>query len=107
MNADQNHCHSWRDDAARNFAALSHPARIAILLHLSEHACCCKDVVQRLDLAQSTVSQHLQVLVKAGLVRFSTDRHRSTYKVDPAALRALADAAASLAKSCCREESST
>jgi len=49
---------------AAGLAALSHPARLRIVRHLSgAKACCCRDVVERLDLAQSTVSQHLKVLV--------------------------------------------
>ena len=53
---------------AAKLAALSHPVRIEILRHLSARsACCCRDVVERIDLAQSTVSQHLKVLVAAGL----------------------------------------
>ena len=64
-------------------AALSHPARLAILRHLSMRGCsCCKDVVETIDLAQSTVSQHLKVLVEAGLVRYAPDRQRSRYEID-------------------------
>ena len=75
---------------ADRLAALSHPARIAILRHLASHdACCCKDVVERLDLAQSTISQHLKILVAAGLVQFTPEKQRSRYKVDRAALSAL------------------
>ena len=83
-------------------AALSHPARLRILRHLSgAPACCCGEVVQRLDLAQSTVSQHLKVLVDAGLVRFSPDRQRSRYEFDPAALKELSASLAALVDDCC------
>lgn len=93
-------------DAGRNvavkLAALSHPARIEILRHLSaSRSCCCRDVVDRLDLAQSTVSQHLKVLVEAGLVRFTPDGQRSRYAVDGQALAAVSVAVAELADSCC------
>ena len=71
-------------------AALSHPVRIRILHHLCRNEiCCCKDVVEQFDLAQSTVSQHLKVLVDAGLVRFRSQRPRSCYCVDRDALDAL------------------
>lgn len=87
---------------AEGLAALAHPARIEILRHLSgARACCCRDVVERLDLAQSTVSQHLKVLVEAGLVRFSPDRQRSRYELDRAALKALAASLAALVDGCC------
>lgn len=88
---------------AAGFAALSHPARIEILQHLArEESCCCGDVVQKFDLAQSTVSQHLKVLVAAGLVLFEADRRRSRYRIDREALSALAQSADTLMKSCCR-----
>ncbi len=74
-------------DLAAKAAALAHPSRLLILQHLSgEGVCCCKQVVDRLDLAQSTVSQHLKVLVDAGLVRFTPERQRSSYSVDRQAL---------------------
>ena len=86
---------------AQRFAALAHPARIDILRHLSQHDCCCGEVVQKLDLAQSTVSQHLKVLVEAGLVTFEPDRRKSRYRIDRSALSELSDSFATLAKSCC------
>lgn len=87
---------------AGKLAALSHPARICILQHLAQvEASCCKDVVERLDLAQSTVSQHLKVLVDAGLVRLTPERQRSRYEVDREALACLAASVSGLLTSCC------
>jgi ArsR family transcriptional regulator len=87
---------------AMRLSALSHPARIAILKHLSASGCCCcKDVVRSTELAQSTVSQHLKILVDAGLVRYSPDRQRSRYEVDRAALAELSGAVSGLLRSCC------
>ena len=89
-------------EIACKLAALSHPARIEILRHLAGHqACCCKDVVECLDLAQSTVSQHLKVLVDAGLVRLTPDRQRSRYEVDRGALAALSGTVTRLLHACC------
>ena len=69
------------DELAGKLAALSHPARIGILLHLAGSGpCCCKQVVERFDLAQSTVSQHLKVLVDAGLVRCRRARSAPSMK---------------------------
>ncbi|CDX19106.1 putative DNA-binding transcriptional regulator [Mesorhizobium sp. ORS 3324] len=87
---------------AARFAALSHPARIEILKHLSASSCCsCREVVDHLDLAQSTVSQHLKILVEAGLVRFEADRQRSRYAVDHAALAGVSGLLDQLVNSCC------
>lgn len=88
---------------AAKFAALSHPARIEILKCLSaSHSCCCGEVVDHLDLAQSTVSQHLKILVEAGLVRFTPDRQRSRYEVDHKALAHVSASVAALVEACRR-----
>jgi len=87
---------------ATRLSALSHPVRLAILKHLSSSGCCCcKDVVQSTELAQSTVSQHLKILVDAGLVRYTPDRQRSRYEVDRTALEELGAAISGLLRSCC------
>ena len=92
---------------AARFAALSHPARIAILRHLAqEQCCCCKEVVERLDLAQSTVSQHLKILVEAGLVRLSPEGQRSLYQIDREALAGLSVSFAALVEDCCSGQTS-
>jgi DNA-binding transcriptional ArsR family regulator len=52
---------------ALRLRALGHPARLRILAALAEiNACQCGDIVRELPLAQSTVSEHLRVLKKAG-----------------------------------------
>jgi DNA-binding transcriptional ArsR family regulator len=87
---------------ALRLAALSHPARIEILKRLSASRCCsCREVVDHLDLAQSTVSQHLKILVEAGLVRFEADRQRSRYAVDRAALAGVSASLIQLVNFCC------
>jgi DNA-binding transcriptional ArsR family regulator len=87
---------------AVRLGALSHPARLEILKHLAaSDCCCCKEVVGRFDLAQSTVSQHLKILVEAGLVRVRTDRQRSLYEIDRAAMADIAASVAALVASCC------
>ena len=83
-------------------AALAHPARIEIVRHLArEDSCCCRDVVKNFDLAQSTVSQHLKILVEAGLVIYTSDRRRSSYRIDRNALAALSASVTHLVSTCC------
>jgi ArsR family transcriptional regulator, arsenate/arsenite/antimonite-responsive transcriptional repressor len=75
---------------ARQMAALGHPVRLDILKHLAgDDGRCCKDVVGALPLAQSTVSQHLKVLVDAGLVDLFIEGKRSRYCLNRAALAEL------------------
>jgi len=95
-------CGQSSSEVAAKLAALAHPTRIEILRHLgAAQSCCCKDVVERFDLAQSTVSQHLKILVDAGLVRFAPDRQRSRYEIDREALAGLTGAFSALMGSCC------
>lgn len=81
---------------ARIAKALAHPARLALLRALSAEPCCCghlvRDLSQRdMALAQSTVSQHLRVLVDAGLVTRTACGVESYFNVNAQAVdRALA-----------------
>ena len=82
------------EDADRELAlltrALGHPARVKIMRILSRReGCVCGELVAGLDLAQSTVSQHLKVLKDAGLIRGEIDGPRVCYCIDPQALRRL------------------
>jgi ArsR family transcriptional regulator len=88
-------------DADEELAALAkavgHPARVQILrLLVRRDVCICGDIVDELPLAQSTVSQHLQVLKKAGLVRGEVDGPRVCYCIEPRALRRLKSLVGSL-----------
>jgi DNA-binding transcriptional ArsR family regulator len=73
-----------KDLKVADFArALSHPARVAILMVLAEkRECICGELVADLPLAQSTVSQHLKALKEAGLIRGEIDGPRSSYCID-------------------------
>src|ERR1700761_7674852 len=63
--------------------AVSHPARIAILKTLAQKdGCICGEIVEVLPLAQSTVSQHLKELVKAGLIKGTVDGVKSCYCIN-------------------------
>ncbi len=83
-------------------AALSHPARVIILRRLARcDECCCRDVVEHLNLAQSTVSQHLKVLVEAGLVTYEPRRPKSRYVLNRQALQSVSSAIGELIDDCC------
>ena len=89
-------------DMAVVFSALSNPARIDILRHISQHSHCgCKDITKVLPLAQSTVSQHLKVLIDAGIVQVETIPPRSRYQVNDDLLKAMALTTSSFLDSCC------
>lgn len=68
---------------AKYLKALSHPARILIMKHLaSSNACFCGDIVEVLPLSQSTVSQHLKELKKAGLIKGEIEGVKVCYCID-------------------------
>lgn len=75
---------SGREQSLATFAkALAHPARIAILKVLAQkNECICGEIVEILPLAQSTVSQHLKELLKAGLINGTIDGPRSCYCIN-------------------------
>lgn len=70
-------------DLASLTKALGHPARIAILQFLAtQKSCVCGDIVDELPLSQSTVSQHLKELKKAGLIKGNIDGPSVCYCID-------------------------
>lgn len=72
--------------------ALAHPIRLEVLRTLSQHErCVCGQIVRALPLAQSTVSEHLRVLLSAGLITGRTEGHRSCYCLNRETMRALKD----------------
>ena len=101
-------CDIDSSQVASVMAALGHPARIKILRQLAGCGeCCCGDVVERLDLAQSTVSQHLKVLVAAGLVIYEPQGPRSRYVLNRPALQSVSSAFGKLMDVCCSPPSQT
>ena len=77
---------------ARHLKALAHPARLAIVRLLAERdECVCGEIVDDLPLAQSTVSQHLKALKKAGLVQGTVEGRSTCYCLNPEAVSTLQD----------------
>jgi predicted transcriptional regulator len=70
-------------DLAAFAKAIAHPARIAILKMLAQrNECMCGEIVDVLPLAQSTVSQHLKELKKAGLINGIITGPKSCYCIN-------------------------
>lgn len=60
--------------------AIAHPARIAILKILAaRRSCICGEIVNQLPLSQSTVSQHLKALKRAGLIQGEIEGPKTCY----------------------------
>jgi ArsR family transcriptional regulator, arsenate/arsenite/antimonite-responsive transcriptional repressor len=74
-------------EAARIFHALAHPIRLKIVrLLLDGNVGACQEIVDRLPISQSTVSQHLKVLKIAGIVADSSDGPRRRYRFQDGAV---------------------
>ena len=70
----------WLADVAKT---LSHPARIEILKILTDiNVCMCGDIVDKLPLAQATVSQHLKELKRVGLIKGEIEGPKVCYCID-------------------------
>ena len=72
-----------QNDLAQFFKVLGHPARIAILQHISaQDACICNDLVEEIGLAQATISQHLKELKSIGLLKGDIEGKRMCYCIN-------------------------
>ncbi len=68
--------------------ALGHPARLAIVDHLLKvNSCICNDLVNEIQLAQPTISQHLKELKNAGLIKGSIEGSSICYCIDEKAMK--------------------
>lgn len=78
------------EELAKLARAIAHPARVRIVRILDrKSACVCGELVEALPLAQSTVSQHLKVLKRAGLIQGEIDGPRICYCLVPGTLKRL------------------
>ncbi len=75
---------SAKENKIANYAkSLAHPARIAILkLLIKKKSCFCGNIVNELPLSQSTVSQHLKELKKAGLIQGKISGAKTCYCIN-------------------------
>ncbi len=72
-----------QNELAQLFKILGHPARIAILQHIStQNSCICNDLVEEIGLAQATISQHLKELKSIGLLKGEIEGKRMCYCID-------------------------
>jgi len=79
--------------------ALGHPSRVFIIEYLAKNTKCCGgDICNCLDLAQSTISQHLEILKKAGLVEAKACGTKTMFKLNRELLFQVGDALQTISK---------
>lgn len=72
---------------ARVAKAIGHPARVAIIQHLSKESYATNSaLIQLTNLSKATVHQHLKELVSAGLIAGTFVGNRHYYRLLPSAL---------------------
>ena len=77
---------------ANQLKALAHPARIAIVEHLLKvNSCICNDIVNEVDLAQPTISQHLKELKQAELIQGAIEGKSICYCLNEQSFSELSD----------------
>ncbi len=73
-------------DLALALRALANPIRLNILRIIAlncQKQCCCADITNSLNLAQSTISQHIKILLNAGLITRKTKGTKNCYYLCP------------------------
>jgi|GEM_PF-150111 len=79
-----------QNETASLLKAIAHPARIAIVEYLMNvESCICGDIVNKLPLAQPTVSQHLKELKLAGIIQGSIEGNSICYCLNEKSIQKL------------------
>jgi DNA-binding transcriptional ArsR family regulator len=79
------------DRLSSAFQALSDPTRRAILARLVSGEATVSQLMEPFQLSQPTISKHLKVLEKAGLIEGGRDAQRRPRRLAPLALKDIAD----------------
>ena len=84
FNLNKKHFFDTKELTLSEFArVMGHPARIAIIKELAKReTCICGEIVEVIPLAQSTISQHLKELKKAGLIQGTVNGVKSCYCIN-------------------------
>jgi DNA-binding transcriptional ArsR family regulator len=79
------------DPLSAAFHALGDPTRRAIVARLARGEASVSELMAPFELSQPTISKHLKVLEKAGLIVGGRDAQRRPRKLAPSAMKEVAD----------------
>lgn len=84
MGITKNHIFdAYQNETASITKVLGHPARIAIIQHISQNEYCnCNDLVKATGLAQPTVSQHLSEIKRINLLLQKSQGKNTFYAIN-------------------------
>ena len=72
--------------------AIGHPARLAILeLLIEKDSCVCGEIVDEIQLAQPTISQHLKALKEVDLIQGTIEGNSICYCINESVYQRLVD----------------
>ncbi len=78
------------EEYAEIFKALSHPIRLRIVCGLlKKDSCNVNTMSEKLNIAQPTISQHLNILKNANIITGCRNGNQICYKIDNPAVRKL------------------
>jgi DNA-binding transcriptional ArsR family regulator len=83
--------HGGADPLSATFHALGDPTRRAILARLATGEASVSELLAPFDLSQPTISKHLKVLEKAGLIVGGRDAQRRPRRLAPSAMKEVGD----------------
>lgn len=63
------------------FKTLAHPARIQILHYLENGELCVCDLLEKIDIEQSNLSQHLGMMKKQGIIDSRKEGQKVIYRI--------------------------
>jgi DNA-binding transcriptional ArsR family regulator len=82
---------TYADPLSAAFHALADPTRRAILARLATGEASVSELLAPFDLSQPTISKHLKVLERAGLIVGGRDAQRRPRRLAPSAMKEVAD----------------
>ena len=71
------------EDIAIIFKALSDPRRVRIVKLLQDGEKCACELIEKMDMPQSTLSYHMKVLCRSGIVKAREEGKWTYYRVCP------------------------
>lgn len=93
MGATKKHFYSDNQLQFSNLCkALGHPARVSIVEMLSQNECMnCKDLQSKIELSQSSISDHCNILHRYGIIGYEVIGNNCFYRLDNSVLDQLTD----------------
>lgn len=81
QNLDADALHQSAQKAAELLKMISHPHRLLLLCKLTERPCNVTELIEKVGITQTAMSNHLSLLREANIVRFTRERRTLVYQI--------------------------